>query len=135
MSSQKTLKERKEELVAMWEECFERKVTDALSKEGLAVFWSNNTSYQDAGGILDIAAVLVSIGACDDDEEIHIEEAEDDVETVQAIEGKFFVYDKAKNQLVSSPFPTRELAFEGCKNYCLEHGYKLSTVKVCQVYE
>lgn len=48
----KSLKERKENLVKSWEECFELKIGDVLNKAGIEKLWDDNTSIEEADEIL-----------------------------------------------------------------------------------
>ena len=53
----KSLKEKKEELKKVWEECFEMKIEDKLNDKGLEHFWSDDTSEKEAADILTAGAI------------------------------------------------------------------------------
>ena len=52
-----TLKEKKQELVRIWEQCFEQEISEALTEKGLEKYWSDETSLEVANEMLDQAAL------------------------------------------------------------------------------
>lgn len=88
------LKSQKRSLVRNWEKHFDAKLEDALTDKGLEKFWSGKTSLQKADSMLtsaainmafesfldkllfgaeDMAAIVIGLGGCQDEEE-HDEE-------------------------------------------------------------
>ena len=53
----KSLKEKKEELKNVWEECFKMKIEDKLNDKGLEHFWSDDTSEKEAAELLTAGAI------------------------------------------------------------------------------
>lgn len=50
-------RERKEGLKNEWEKCFEKKIEDALTDEGIKHFWDERTSVDEAADLLTAVAV------------------------------------------------------------------------------
>lgn len=60
------LRTKKEELVKKWQDCFEEKIENAITEEGLNVFWSDETSLEDATRMLDVAGFAEALGGLPD---------------------------------------------------------------------
>lgn len=53
---------KKVQLREMWEECFGKKIGDALTPNQMAKFWDSKTTLDEAQAILDEAAIKETIG-------------------------------------------------------------------------
>ena len=134
----KSLKEKKEELKKVWEECFKMKIEDKLNDKGLEHFWSDDTSEEEA-------ADLLTAGAID----MLVDDMLDDLLGIVIIKGNpnkneksesnsdfdYNVFDTVKQEFVSVGHKTWEIADEEAKKYCLENGVKYADVKICKMYD
>ena len=138
----KSLKEKKEELKKVWEECFKMKIEDKLNDKGLEHFWSDDTSEEEA-------ADLLTAGAID----MLVDDMLDDLLGIVIIKGNpnkneksekknesnsdfdYNVFDTVKHEFVSVGHKTWEIADEEAKKYCLENGVKYADVKICKMYD
>ena len=134
----KSLKEKKEELKKVWEECFKMKIEDKLNDKGLEHFWSDDTSEEEA-------ADLLTAGAID----MLLDDMLDDLVGIAIIKGNpnkneksesnsdfdYNVFDTVKQEFVSVGHKTWEIADEEAKKYCLENGVKYADVKICKMYD
>lgn len=59
------MRSKKAELKAEWETCFEEKIENVLTDEGLEKFWDDSTSIREATEMLTVAALQDAFGILD----------------------------------------------------------------------
>ena len=136
----KSLKEKKIEMKNYWENCFELKIEDKLTEEGLKKFWDENTSFKEAeemlthaaidnlvGHLLDSLAceIIIGVGGCKDEEEEN-----DDTETE-----KFEVFRSKDNFFYENVFDSAESAKEFIRELAMSTTYTVDDFKIAKVYD
>ena len=138
----KSLKEKKEELKKVWEECVKMKIEDKLNDKGLEHFWSDDTSEEEAADLLTAGAIDMLVDDMLDDllgiviikgNPNKNEKSEKKTESNSDFD--YNVFDTVKQEFVSVGHKTWEIADEEAKKYCLENGVKYADVKICKMYD
>lgn len=133
----KSLATRKDELRKKFEECFDTKLEEQLSSEGLATFWSDDTPFEGALEMLDFAALLILMASLDKVKAkaivVEVSESDDDDEDVNSDE--YQVYNEVKKEFYSHKFESKEDADEFVVREACNSEYKLSDFKVVKVCE
>lgn len=128
--------EKKQKLKEDWEKSFEKSIEDKLTDEGLATYWAEDTSFDEAVDLLDTAAIDELVGHLLDSlgEAIIIGFSKKKEEKQQKKGCQFNVYDTTQKKVVDIGYESYDEADEAAKNYCLEHGVRYADVKVCKMY-
>ena len=133
---EKELLKKKEEAKNYWEKCFEDKIEDVFKAHTLEKFWSSNTSYEEALEILDEAALfLLSKSLKDLALSVFTIDLKKESKKEDKLNCDFNVFDSEKQEIVYVGLSTYDEAHEKAKQYCLDNGVKLSSVKVFKMYD
>lgn len=132
---EKTLKERKQELVKNWEEIFEKNITEALTVKGLERFWSDDTPYEEAGCMLDNAAILEVVTALENEvigvAVAHVSRVDKDDES----ETPYEVERTTDHYFFEEKFKTKEDAKQFIEMQAMATPYTIHDFRVVKVVE
>lgn len=144
-SFKESLKEKKIEMKNYWENCFELKIEDKLTEEGLKKFWDENTSFKEAEEMLTYAAidnlvghlfdslaceVIIGVGGCKEKEE-------HDEEPCNVKNGTPFKVVRTKDSFIyEDEFETKEAADEFIRNTAMHSALlTVDDFKIAKVYD
>ena len=129
--SKESVVTKKEKLKNKFEECFKTSIEEHLSEEGIAHFWSDNTSYAEAMGMLDAAAILMLFDSAKTvlDVVVHIGDDDDDDEVATPYE----VERVCDHYFFEEKFETEEKAKEFIREQAMNSPYQLKDFRIVKV--
>ena len=133
MSENRKLFEKKQELKKEWEECFEKTMESSFTALGIAKFWSDETSLEEAEALLTGAAINDLL--CDIVDKVEGFAVIGIGEGREAAEEQFQVYNKVTKEFYDKVFTSKEDADEFVVREACATIYKHSDFKVVQVYD
>lgn len=125
----KSLRERKEELIKGWEECFGVELKTQVNERGFEFIWDDSTSALEVRGFL----TFVAVNMCVDDifgAVISIKNKKEDSDVKP-----FKVMRTKDNFIYREEFETEEAAKEHIKGIAMSTSYTVEDFKVIQVHD
>lgn len=119
------LRNKKEEIKNNWEKCFDKKVEEFITPEGIEAFWDDKTPFEEALMMLDIAAVAYAI------EVVHNLKKEDDDNTKTK---KIQVFNLKDKFLYVNTFDSVKEAKEFIKELAMSTPFTVNDFKIVKVY-